>query len=62
MHFVMYASSNRVRVLHNVTPIDLLDQSAALFCPNALCLYRQSILSILFTVTMIWWRGAGRFV
>ena len=26
--------------------------------PNALCLYRQSILSISFTVTMIWWRMA----
>ena len=43
-------------------PIDLLAQSAALFCPNALRLYRQSILSISFTVTMIWWRGAVRFV
>ena len=26
--------------------------------PNALCLYGQSILSISFTVTMIWWRVA----
>ena len=34
-------------------PVDLLAQSAALFCPDALRLYRQSILSISFTVTMI---------
>ena len=30
MHFVMYASSNHVVVLHNVTPIDLPAQSAVL--------------------------------
>ena len=30
MHFVMYAFSNHVGVLHNVTLIDLLDQSAVL--------------------------------
>ena len=30
MHFVMYAFSNHVGVLHNVTPIDLLVQSAVL--------------------------------
>ena len=30
MHFVMYAFSNHVEVLHNVTPIDLLVQSAVL--------------------------------
>ncbi len=30
MHFVMYASSNHVEVLHNVTPVDLLAQSAVL--------------------------------
>ena len=30
MHFVMYAFSNRVGVLHNVTPIDLLAQSVVL--------------------------------
>ncbi len=30
MHFVIYAFSNYVEVLHNVTPIDLLDQSAVL--------------------------------
>ena len=28
MHFVMYAFSNHAMVLHNVTPIDLLAQSA----------------------------------
>ena len=28
MHFVMYEFSNHVEVLHNVTPIDLLVQSA----------------------------------
>ena len=31
MHFAMYAFSNHVQVLHNVTPIDLLVQSAVLF-------------------------------
>ena len=30
MHFVMSAFSNHVGVLHNVTPIDLLAQSAIL--------------------------------
>ena len=30
MHFVMYAFSNHIEVLHNVTPINLLDQSAVL--------------------------------
>ncbi len=30
MHFVMYAFSNHVEILHNVTPIDLLAQSAVL--------------------------------
>ena len=30
MYFVMYAFSNHVEVLHNVTPIDLLVQSAVL--------------------------------
>ncbi len=30
MHFVMYAFSNHVGVLHNVTLIDLLDQLAVL--------------------------------
>ena len=30
MHFVMYSFSNHIEVLHNVTPIDLLDQSAVL--------------------------------
>ena len=30
MHFVMHAFSNHVKVLHNVTPIDLLVQSAIL--------------------------------
>ncbi len=30
MHFVMYASSNHVKVLQDVTPIDLLVQSAVL--------------------------------
>ncbi len=30
MHFVMYAFSNHVGVLHNVTPIDLLAQSVVL--------------------------------
>ena len=30
MHFVMHAFSNHVKVLHNVTPIDLLVQSAVL--------------------------------
>ena len=30
MHFVMYASSNHVKVLHGVTTIDLLDKSAIL--------------------------------
>ena len=30
MHFVMYAFSNHVGVLNNVTPIDLPVQSAAL--------------------------------
>ena len=30
MHFVMYASSNHAAVLHYVTPIDLLAQSAVL--------------------------------
>ena len=31
MHFAMYAFSNHVQILHNVTPIDLLVQSAVLF-------------------------------
>ena len=43
-------------------PIDLLAQLVALFCSNALCLYRRSILPISFTVTMIWWRRADRLV
>ena len=30
MHFVMHAFNNHVGILHNVTPIDLLDQSAVL--------------------------------
>ena len=30
VHFVMYAFSNHAVVLHNVTPIDLLAQSAIL--------------------------------
>ena len=30
MHFVIYASSNHGKGLHNVTPIDLLAQSAVL--------------------------------
>ena len=30
MHFVMHAFSNHVRVLHDVTSIDLLAQSAVL--------------------------------
>ena len=30
MHFVMYAFSNHVVVLHNVTPLDLPAQSAVL--------------------------------
>ena len=30
MHFVMHAFNNHVEVLHNVTPIDLLVQSAVL--------------------------------
>ncbi len=30
MHFVMHAFSNHVKVLHDVTPIDLLAQSAVL--------------------------------
>ncbi len=30
MHFVMYAFSNHIAVLHSVTPIDLLAQSAVL--------------------------------
>ncbi len=31
MHFVMYAFSNHVRVLHNVTPFVQLQQTAVLF-------------------------------
>ncbi len=31
MHFVMHAFNNHVGILHNVTPIDLLGQSAVLF-------------------------------
>ncbi len=30
MHFVMHAFNNHVKVLHEVTPIDLLVQSAVL--------------------------------
>ncbi len=30
MHFVMHAFNNHVKVLHDVTPIDLLAQSAVL--------------------------------
>ena len=30
MHFVMYAFSNHVEVLHNVTPFVLLQQTAVL--------------------------------
>ena len=30
MHFVMHAFNNHVEVPHDVTPIDLLDQSAVL--------------------------------
>ena len=30
MHFVIHVFSNHVMVLHDVTPIDLLDQSAVL--------------------------------
>ena len=43
MHFVMYAFSNHAVVLHNVTPIDLLVQSAVLFDGVvASCLYKHS--------------------
>ncbi len=31
MHFVIHVFSNHFEVLHDVTPIDLLDQSAFLF-------------------------------
>ena len=34
MHFVMHAFSSYVKVLHDVTPIDLLAQSAVLFLVN----------------------------
>ena len=43
----------------HVMPIDLLAQSAVLCCPNALRLYKHSILSISFTVIMIGWRRAA---
>ena len=48
MHFVMHAFNNHVRVLHDVTPIDLLAQSAVLsdrvivaclYKPNRYALY-----------------------
>ena len=40
------------KVFHRIVEADLYIR------PNALCLYGQSILSISFTVTMIWWRRA----
>ena len=44
------------KVFHRIVGADLYIR------PNALYLYRQSILSISFTVTMIWWRVAVGFV
>ena len=52
MHFVMYAFSNHVRVLHNVTPIDLLDQSAVLSDGVVLVGLHQTI--------PLLWRGGRR--
>ena len=43
----------------HVMPIDLLAQSAALCCPNALRPYKHSILSTSFTVIMVGWRRAA---
>ena len=66
MHFVMHAFSNHVEVLHNVTPIDgrtykmpieLLSQSAALFCPynsiggSILPLYFLAYVAVLHNLT-----------
>ncbi len=44
MHFVIHVFSNHVMVLHDVTPIDLLGQSAVLSDGVVVArLYRQSI-------------------
>ncbi len=48
MHFVMHAFSNYVKVLHNVTPIDLLAQTTVLLstaptvCPFYILKYDRS--------------------
>ena len=58
MHFAMHAFSNHVQVLHNVTPIDLLVQSAVLFSLTgwlSKCLYKVRCRYI-----PLLWRGGRR--
>ncbi len=44
MHFVMHEFNNHVKVLHDVTPIDLLAQSAVLSDGVVVaCLYKRSV-------------------
>ena len=51
MHFVMYAFSNHVGVLHNVTPIDLLAQSVVLSDGVvAECLHKATRYRVIVTV------------
>ena len=51
MHFVMHAFSNHVKVLHNVTPLDLLAQVAVLSDGVVVACLHQLI--------PLLWRGGG---
>ena len=59
---IMYEFSNQVKVPHNVTPIDLLAQSAALCCPNATYLHDLYIHPSNLMQIIILWRVAVEFV
>ncbi len=49
MHFVIHVFSNHFEVLHDVTPIDLLDQSAVLSDGVvASCLHKQTFIHLIY--------------
>ena len=52
VHFVMHAFSSHVKILHNVTPIDLLAQSVVLFDGVVVVVLHNSI--------PLLWRGGRR--
>ncbi len=55
MHFVMHAFSNHVEVLHSVTPIDLLAQSAVLSDGVVVEILHKYI-------TLLWRGGNGNYI